>query len=556
VKAVLYAAKSTEDKHGSIPTQLADGRLLAERDGLEVVGEYEDEAASAYSGNRGRGLADALTHAERIEGALIVQHSDRLARGDGKQARHLIELVLEARRAGITLRSTQDDATFDNLVMAVVMGERNFEDSRRKGAAVKAGQERRRARGGHIGNPPLGYRLERNADDERVLVPDAGAAIVRRIYTEFLAGRPQLAIARGLSADGLRGGRGGRWYQGTVRRILTNPLYAGWVQTGEELVDALHEPIIERATWRSAQELLESSKQSGVKGRTPTRHLFRGGMLVCGQCGGSMIPRTDRKRETYACFARRADSSACSMPSIERTQVDEAVFSYFAKAALDLEATREQLATAIDHQVADAESLLDGAEREAQSARDRLARVKADYLAGELKAGEWRELREELEPDLAATEAERRRLTTQLADARAGTSAVDAEAGVLEALARIREAVAGGVRDAEGVEAVRAALLKSFDGFVLHHRPPAHALASAFRIDGEDDEAARMELLKSPPGEESGRWIIPRIKEEVLDSYVGGLYPVLVRKPLEMAANNYASSRTEDYLFAPIEVGA
>ena len=44
----------------------------------------------------------------------------------------------------MTLRSVQDDSTFQNPVLAVVMGERNMEDSRRKSLAVKAGMERRR----------------------------------------------------------------------------------------------------------------------------------------------------------------------------------------------------------------------------------------------------------------------------------------------------------------------------------------------------------------------------------------------------------------------------
>src|SRR5580704_17879507 len=91
-QAVLYAAKSTVDKKGSNATQLADGRALAESEGLEVVAEYADEDASAYHGNRGPKLAAALDHAERIGGSLIVQHSDRLARGDGVQARHLVQL--------------------------------------------------------------------------------------------------------------------------------------------------------------------------------------------------------------------------------------------------------------------------------------------------------------------------------------------------------------------------------------------------------------------------------------------------------------------------------
>src|SRR4051812_22334564 len=107
--AVIYAAKSTADVRGSIPDQIADCRALARGTSmaLEVVGEYSDEAASAYKGNRGAGLVRALQHAEREGATLIVQHSDRLARGDGDQARHLVELVLWARKAGVTLRSVQ-----------------------------------------------------------------------------------------------------------------------------------------------------------------------------------------------------------------------------------------------------------------------------------------------------------------------------------------------------------------------------------------------------------------------------------------------------------------
>jgi hypothetical protein len=62
----LYAAKSTEDKRGSIPGQLKDAREFAREQGLEVVAEYSEEDVSAYRGNRGPELAAALEHAERI----------------------------------------------------------------------------------------------------------------------------------------------------------------------------------------------------------------------------------------------------------------------------------------------------------------------------------------------------------------------------------------------------------------------------------------------------------------------------------------------------------
>jgi Resolvase, N terminal domain len=81
IPAVIYAAKSTEDHRGSIPTQLADCREHA-----PGAPQFSDEAASAYHGNRGQGLTDARDATIRLaadHGAceLWVQHSDRLARG-------------------------------------------------------------------------------------------------------------------------------------------------------------------------------------------------------------------------------------------------------------------------------------------------------------------------------------------------------------------------------------------------------------------------------------------------------------------------------------------
>src|SRR5450755_1171652 len=113
--AVLYGAKSTRDEKGSIPTQLRDCRDLAKRHGYEVAGEYKDEASSAYHGDRGPGLVKAMAEcehqvAEHGSCALICQHSDRLARGDAKQARHLVEVVLWGLKAGVELLSVQDPA--------------------------------------------------------------------------------------------------------------------------------------------------------------------------------------------------------------------------------------------------------------------------------------------------------------------------------------------------------------------------------------------------------------------------------------------------------------
>lgn len=538
--AVLYAAKSSPDERESIPDQLRDGHGLADRENLKVVGEYFEENQSAYKGDRGPELANALAHAGEVGAQLIVQHSDRLARGDGSLARHLAELYFTANRAGITLRSVQDDSTFDSPILVAVMGERNMEDSRRKSAAVKAGHARRRKRGKYPGGPaPYGYLRRRNEDDELMLVPDpALVPVVQRIYTEYIAGVPQLTIARNMDADGIPTHRGGKWHQGTVANILSKPVYIGMLEDEGELVEATHDPIIDRETWDQAARLREqkATHTQGGRGRPSAgNHLFVKGHLRC-KCGGSFMPRTDRRDdgslyESYVCYEHRRDPTACSQGAVARHIVDESVFNYFSQVGLDIEATREQLSAALDRRVTEVRGILSAAEQAAQEAEARLTRVKRDYTNGDLTAAEWRELKAELEPQRAAAEAEAERLRDQADEAAAGAALADAEGEVLAQLARIRAALAGEVAEAgegaakakitdpETVASVRAVLLRLFDSFTLH-------------VATEEPERVNADLL----GVEY--WLEPAVSAQAIEGYDEKMLPILSRQPLEQAKNN------------------
>src|SRR5680860_316352 len=120
-----------------------------------------------------------------------------------------------------------------------------------------------------------------------------------------------------------------------------------------------------------------------------------------------MVPRTARNGdgtlyEVYRCHGRWLDPATCSMPPQRREPVDSAVYAYFEQVGLDLEATREQLGEAVERKLAEVKGLLRAADREAETVAERLARVKRDYVGGELTVAEWRELRADLEPEAEA----------------------------------------------------------------------------------------------------------------------------------------------------------
>jgi DNA invertase Pin-like site-specific DNA recombinase len=247
IPCVVYAAKSTEDKRGSIPDQLADcrGVIEAEPD-RNIVGEFTDEAFSAFSGNRGPGLVEAMQRVEDLarEGGAVelwAQHSDRLARGDGRSARHAVEIALWALKRDVRVRTVQDPDTFRDLLYAVVTGQRNHEDSRRKGLAVAAGRRRAAVRGDYLGYKPDGYRLAVEVDKrgqvaKRLVIDSERQPAIELIFRLARLGKDTGAIARE-STPYIFNSIDGRRLNKSNLNYAFRPVAMAWAAAGHEPID-------------------------------------------------------------------------------------------------------------------------------------------------------------------------------------------------------------------------------------------------------------------------------------------------------------------------------
>jgi hypothetical protein len=145
-------------------------------------------------------LAAALEHAQASRaGVLLVQHSDRLARNDGKKARHLGEIYFWAIKADVELRSSPRRLDFHEFTPRVRYGRAQRRDSRRKSDAVRVGMHRAaHGRGQHMGGPrPYGYDYPRDDD---------GRIIPRR---PFVVVRHEAAVVAGSSTSSSVAGSGG-----------------------------------------------------------------------------------------------------------------------------------------------------------------------------------------------------------------------------------------------------------------------------------------------------------------------------------------------------------
>jgi DNA invertase Pin-like site-specific DNA recombinase len=158
---------------------------------------------------------------------LVAQHSDRFARGDGLQAQHLAELWFAVRREGVEMRTVQDDSTFTNPLLIMALGERNTEDSRRKGLAVRAGMKRA-AEGGRFvgGRVPYGYRADGRGPERSLVKLPAQAKVVQTIFSDYVSGVSLRAITTALN-ESTPSPRGGVWRRSTVSTMLGNVVYTG-----------------------------------------------------------------------------------------------------------------------------------------------------------------------------------------------------------------------------------------------------------------------------------------------------------------------------------------
>ncbi|HEY1777056.1 MAG TPA: recombinase family protein [Solirubrobacteraceae bacterium] len=343
---MIYAAKSTEDVRGSLGTQLADCRsAIASRGSRVVVAEFDEEAVSAFTRSRGEALEEAMRVAASLaadhRGAeLWVQHSDRLARGDGKRARHVVEIALWALKADVSVCSVQDPDTFRDLLYAVVTGQRNHEDSKRKGAASAAGKRRAAVRGDYAGSLVDGFRVAVDVDERGFVTKRAEIDPTRKPLFDLMfrlarRGESPSAIASRLNARGWLTKPAARAQSPvpfTAQRVivaLSNPRYAGLsFYKGEILGPAKSPRYITPGAWQALQDHPRRARRpTGL----PQEPFLLRRLLVCRVCGSGMIsvpspPRLDgTRRRDYICH--RHLHGHCAAGPVEAGAVEHSLIA-------------------------------------------------------------------------------------------------------------------------------------------------------------------------------------------------------------------------------------
>lgn len=257
--------------------------------------------------------------------------------------------------------------------------------------------KQQRARQGANAGWRYNYGFTRGPAPGSYQVEPAQAAVVRRIFRDYLAGWGYRELAAQLNAEGIPSPAGRRWSAGGVRAILANPIYMGRLEYGKERrvrregrieyyrsatpayarVEGAVPALVDAATWDAVQELRRQRAGRSPRSLGPGGYLLTG-LARCGRCGRPLAGTRSRQVRYYRCLGRRehgagvCNAGAIRAGDLERLVAEQVVRALAAdcQAALVAHWPRQQ---AVEREQAAARLALLRRERtEAQEARQRL----------------------------------------------------------------------------------------------------------------------------------------------------------------------------------------
>ncbi len=336
VAAYARVSTDTERMQHSLSAQVSYySEYIQKNPEWEYVGVYAD---FGISGTRTKGrdefnrmLADC--EAGKID-IVLTKSIQRFARNTVdllEAVRHLKGLGIEVRFEKENINSMSGDGELMLSILASFAQEESLSISNN----VKWAIRKRMETGIPNGKVRIyGYEW---VEDNLVIVPEE-AAVVRRIFQNFLDGKSRLETEREFAAEGITTRDGFRWVDNTIRRVLCNVTYTGNMLLQREYisdpiekkrkknhgelpqywVENTHEPIIDIETFRYVQSEMARRRELGVLANKSLNTSCFTSKIKCPYCGCSYTHRTRNSKnencrtiDTWECGSRKKAGVPC-----------------------------------------------------------------------------------------------------------------------------------------------------------------------------------------------------------------------------------------------------
>lgn len=339
-RAALYCRLSSDDAYlgesGSIKTQRALLTQYCKENNIPVYDVYTDDGFSGTNFERPafkRMLNDLESHRANL---VIVKDLSRFGREYAQMGMYIENDFEDWNIRFISIGENIDTLNGTDEILMPITNVINSQYAKECSRKTKQAHRALAKEGKFIGSrAPFGY-IKDPKDRHHLLVDEEAASVVRSIFKMFCDGIGYVRMTKILrekkilnpqayfnknnpdyyKSDYWR--QNFDWHATSIRVILNNPVYLGQTTFGrtkvkgktkkkkvatEEsewiVVENTHEPIIDKATWNLAHDIMKNRRRETKSGET---QMFAG-LVKCSDCGSALNVSRNAKKGKYTSFS-------------------------------------------------------------------------------------------------------------------------------------------------------------------------------------------------------------------------------------------------------------
>ena len=327
-RGVIYARYSCDKQtDNSIRGQVRECTLFAEREGIQIIDVYQDEAISGRTDRRPAFLRMFRDAARHMFDVVIVWKGDRFSRNRADAAKYKNEL----KKLNIRLLSaTEANLTGAEAVLMDGVNEAFAEFySVELAEKVNRGMMQNVLEGRFTGGVMvLGYKVDEN---HKIVIDEEGAQLVRFIFEQYTKTDISIhGLFTKLNNMGYKNAVGKPFKYDSLERLLNNRKYIGEFMYKGEINYTSYPPIIDNLTFEKAQEKMKQNKKNGAGYRSKEKYYLTG-KLFCGECGEAMRAyagvSSNAKKGLYRYYKCGANTKrGCGQLKYRKEALESAVF--------------------------------------------------------------------------------------------------------------------------------------------------------------------------------------------------------------------------------------
>ena len=298
LRCAIYTRKSSEEgldmDFNSLDAQreACEAYIASQRsEGWVATRERYDDGGFSGGTLERPGLKQLLADIDDgLIDVVVVYKIDRLSRS----LMDFSKLVEIFDRNGVTFvsvtQSFNTTTSMGRLTLNILLSFAQFEREvigERIRDKVAASRKRGIWMGGYV---PLGYDVQ----DRKLVVNEAEAASVRRIFERFIELGSATVLARELRRDGFRNKQGTLIDKGYLYRLLNNRVYRGEAMHKGKAYPGEHEAIVGEGLWDRVHVILQESPRKRANNSRAQAPALLKGLIFC-ETGAAMTPTSTKK---------------------------------------------------------------------------------------------------------------------------------------------------------------------------------------------------------------------------------------------------------------------